>query len=262
MTAMPQMVALYQRHGRRCRGRDRRGRAVPFRVSEHALVPLVVTIIGALIGSISLSGSVIAWAKLDGRINGTWRFSWPAGDERQRSGIVATLAPWPVHRLRCPRPCAAVDDCGLLRAGADLRRADDDADRRRRHAGGDLPVQRAHRPCRRLRRLRAAEPGADHRRHGGRRGGHLPDPAHGQGHEPLGQSNVLFSNFGAAAGEEQGEIKGSHEADRGRRRRHQHALRWPSQGHHRPGLRPGRGAGPAQALREFVRSSARTPASK
>ena len=33
-------------------------------------MPLVVTIVGALIGAISLSGSLIAWAKLDGKING------------------------------------------------------------------------------------------------------------------------------------------------------------------------------------------------
>ncbi|MCR3965448.1 NAD(P)(+) transhydrogenase (Re/Si-specific) subunit beta, partial [Aeromonas veronii] len=43
--------------------------------AEHSTIPLVVTIIGSLIGAISLSGSLIAWAKLDGRVNGTWRFT-------------------------------------------------------------------------------------------------------------------------------------------------------------------------------------------
>lgn len=72
MTAMPQMVALYNGMGG--------GAAAAIAAVEllrtgalHATVPLVVTIIGALIGAISLSGSLIAWAKLDGRINGTWR---------------------------------------------------------------------------------------------------------------------------------------------------------------------------------------------
>ena len=71
MTAMPQMVALYNGMGG--------GAAAAIAAAElfagkaHGLVPLVVTIIGALIGSISLTGSLIAWAKLDGRINGTWR---------------------------------------------------------------------------------------------------------------------------------------------------------------------------------------------
>jgi NAD(P) transhydrogenase subunit beta len=72
MTAMPQMVALYNGMGG---GAAAAIAAVELlRVSaEHQTVPLVVTIIGALIGAISLSGSLIAWAKLDGRINGTWR---------------------------------------------------------------------------------------------------------------------------------------------------------------------------------------------
>jgi NAD(P) transhydrogenase subunit beta len=34
---------------------------------------LIVTVVGALIGAISLSGSLIAWAKLDGKIDKTWR---------------------------------------------------------------------------------------------------------------------------------------------------------------------------------------------
>ncbi len=35
---------------------------------------LAVTVAGALICSISLTGSVIVWAKLDGKINKPWRF--------------------------------------------------------------------------------------------------------------------------------------------------------------------------------------------
>jgi NAD(P) transhydrogenase subunit beta len=72
MTAMPQMVALYNGMGG--------GAAAAIAAVEllrtsavHETVPLVVTIIGALIGAISLAGSLIAWAKLDGKINGTWR---------------------------------------------------------------------------------------------------------------------------------------------------------------------------------------------
>ena len=72
MTAMPQMVALYNGMGG--------GAAAAIAAAEllrpnaeHELIPLIVTVIGALIGSISLAGSLIAWAKLDGKINGTWR---------------------------------------------------------------------------------------------------------------------------------------------------------------------------------------------
>src|ERR1700754_1308439 len=71
VTAMPQMVALYNGMGG---GAAAAIAAVELlRNAEHALVPLVVTVIGALIGSISLSGSLIAWAKLDGKIEKTWR---------------------------------------------------------------------------------------------------------------------------------------------------------------------------------------------
>ena len=72
MTAMPQMVALYNGMGG--------GAAAAIAAVEllrvdatHEPLPLVVTVVGALIGAISLSGSLIAWAKLDGRIEGTWR---------------------------------------------------------------------------------------------------------------------------------------------------------------------------------------------
>ena len=72
MTAMPQMVALYNGMGGGAAATI--GAIELFRTGEdHALIPLIVTVIGSLIGAISLSGSLIAWAKLDGRINGVWR---------------------------------------------------------------------------------------------------------------------------------------------------------------------------------------------
>jgi len=72
ITAMPQMVALYNGMGG--------GAAAAIAATElvggraQGGLHLGVTLAGALIGSISLSGSVIAWAKLDGRINKPWRF--------------------------------------------------------------------------------------------------------------------------------------------------------------------------------------------
>jgi H+-translocating NAD(P) transhydrogenase subunit beta len=89
MTAMPQMVALYNGMGG---GAAAAIAAVELlRTSaEHSTIPLVVTIVGALIGAISLAGSLIAWAKLDGKINGTWRVK----GQQLINGIVfvATLA--------------------------------------------------------------------------------------------------------------------------------------------------------------------------
>ena len=88
VTSMPQMVALYNGMGG---GAAAAIAAVELlRNAEHALVPLVVTVIGALIGSISLSGSLIAWAKLDGKIDKTWRMR---GQQVLNGAVfVATLA--------------------------------------------------------------------------------------------------------------------------------------------------------------------------
>lgn len=72
VTGMPQMVALYNGMG---------GGAAAAVAAVELLGPrldspiqVVVTALGALIGSISLAGSVVAWAKLDGRIKNAWRF--------------------------------------------------------------------------------------------------------------------------------------------------------------------------------------------
>jgi NAD(P) transhydrogenase subunit beta len=89
ITAMPQMVALYNGMGG--------GSAAAIAAVEllrtdadHQLVPLIVTVVGALIGAISLSGSLIAWAKLDGKIDKTWRMR--GQQVLNGSFFVATLA--------------------------------------------------------------------------------------------------------------------------------------------------------------------------
>ena len=180
MTAMPQMVALYNGMGG--------GAAAAIAAVEllranavHQTVPLVVTVIGALIGAISLSGSLIAWAKLDGRINGTWRMS----GQQVINGIVflATLGVGLYIVFVAHGHAHPGFDRGVLCRRADLRRDDDHADRRRRHAGRDLALQRVHGSCGRFRRLRAAEPGVDDRRHGRRLGRYVADPVDGESDE-------------------------------------------------------------------------------
>jgi len=75
MTAMPQMVALYNGMG----GGSAAAIAAmvllakPVEGVSHGLLHYGVTVFGGLIGAVSLSGSLIAWAKLDGRINKTLR---------------------------------------------------------------------------------------------------------------------------------------------------------------------------------------------
>jgi NAD(P) transhydrogenase subunit beta len=88
MTAMPQMVAIYNGMG----GGAAAGIAAVelFGNKANGLTQLVVTIIGALIGSISLSGSVIAWAKLDEVLKKPLRF--PGQQEFNALALLATIA--------------------------------------------------------------------------------------------------------------------------------------------------------------------------
>ena len=67
MTSMPQMVALYNGMGGGAAGAI--AAVELFGAKTHGATQLVVTLLGALIGAVSLSGSLIAWAKLDGVIN-------------------------------------------------------------------------------------------------------------------------------------------------------------------------------------------------
>ena len=67
MTSMPQMVALYNGMGGGAAGAI--AAVELFGNKAQGITQLVVTLIGALIGAVSLSGSLIAWAKLDGVIN-------------------------------------------------------------------------------------------------------------------------------------------------------------------------------------------------
>lgn len=64
MTAMPQMVAIYNGMGGGAAGAI--AAVELFGNNAHNTSQLVVTLLGALIGAISMSGSVIAWAKLQG----------------------------------------------------------------------------------------------------------------------------------------------------------------------------------------------------
>jgi NAD(P) transhydrogenase subunit beta len=67
MTAMPQMVAIYNGMGGGAAGAI--AAVELFGNKADGVTQLVVTLTGALIGAVSLSGSLIAWAKLDGVIH-------------------------------------------------------------------------------------------------------------------------------------------------------------------------------------------------
>ena len=120
MTAMPQMVALYNGMGGGAAGAI--AAVELFGNKAHGATQLVVTLLGALIGAVSLSGSLIAWAKLDGVIKKPLRVQWPAGFQRRghagaRSPSAATSSSW--HKAARPAACRCPADllffgCALL----------------------------------------------------------------------------------------------------------------------------------------------------
>ncbi|HYM86663.1 MAG TPA: NAD(P)(+) transhydrogenase (Re/Si-specific) subunit beta, partial [Pseudoxanthomonas sp.] len=77
ITDMPQMVALYNGMGGGSAAAI--GAVELLRYSSQggspSKVTLVLAVIGALIGAVSLSGSIIAWAKLDGRMDKRYTFA-------------------------------------------------------------------------------------------------------------------------------------------------------------------------------------------
>jgi NAD(P) transhydrogenase subunit beta len=96
MTAMPQMVALYNGMGG--------GAAAAIAAIElfghkaHVGVGLGLAVLGGLIGSISLSGSLIAWGKLDGRINKTLRLTGLQAINGTLLLILVGLGAWIVYQ--------------------------------------------------------------------------------------------------------------------------------------------------------------------
>lgn len=72
MTSVPQMVALYNGMGGGAAGAIAAIELLGNKASGSTV--LAVTLVGGLIGAVSLSGSLIAWAKLDGVIKNPLRF--------------------------------------------------------------------------------------------------------------------------------------------------------------------------------------------
>ncbi len=77
MTDMPQMVALFNGMGGGSAAAIGAGELLKF--SHPGAAPAMTTVglavLGALIGSVSMTGSIIAWAKLDGRMDKRFNFA-------------------------------------------------------------------------------------------------------------------------------------------------------------------------------------------
>ncbi len=76
MTDMPQMVALFNGMGGGSAAAIGAGELLKFTGGAETppLATLALAVVGALIGSISMTGSIIAWAKLDGRMDKRFTF--------------------------------------------------------------------------------------------------------------------------------------------------------------------------------------------
>ena len=192
MTAMPQMVALYNGMGGGAAGAI--AAVELFGTKAPGTTQLVVTLLGALIGSISLSGSLIAWAKLEGVIKKPLRVRG-----QQYFNILVLLGTLAVagclvyvaqdaSGLLLPTPqliylffgCALI--YGILMTLP--------------IGGADMPVvisiyNAATGLAVGLEGFVLGEPGFDDSRHGCRRRRHAADTAHGAGHEPLGRKRPL-----------------------------------------------------------------------
>ena len=91
MTDMPQMIALYNGMGG---GAAAAIAAVElYRGTEHSLMHLSIAAIGGFIGSVSFSGSLIAFAKLQGLITKSVRF----GGQKFVNGTILLVT----ARARC-----------------------------------------------------------------------------------------------------------------------------------------------------------------
>jgi NAD(P) transhydrogenase subunit beta len=92
ITDMPQMVALYNGMGGGSAAAIGAVELLRVNGGEPAgsRVALVLAVLGALIGAVSLSGSIIAWAKLDGRMDK--RYTFPGQQAFNALVFVATLA--------------------------------------------------------------------------------------------------------------------------------------------------------------------------
>ncbi len=92
ITDMPQMVALFNGMGGGSAAAIGAVELLRWSAAGQASgpVPLVLAVVGSLIGAVSLSGSVIAWAKLDGRMDK--RYTFPGQQAFNALVALATVA--------------------------------------------------------------------------------------------------------------------------------------------------------------------------
>ena len=203
---------------------------------------LIATAFTVLVGSVSFSGSIVTFAKLQELM--TSRPVVFPGLPVVFGGVPDRLG----RPLRAARPRAHHGPGHRARPGRPARRRTPRAARRRRgRAHRHLAAQRLHRPDRGRRRLRPEQHPAARRRHARRRLRHVPDPADGQRHGPLGVQHPVRRAQGRLHARRRRGLRPAGPLGRARGRRDPARVR--RQGDHRPRLRPGRRPGPAHPAR-------------
>ncbi len=186
MTAMPQMVALFNGAGG---GAAALVAALEFARQDgvpHAEWFTLAMLFAALIGAVSFSGSIIAFLKLEGKFEKP--LTYPGQQFGNAALFIAMIALGVTLTGAAPATGALI---AFLVLRARVRRADGAADRRRGHAGGDLVAQFLHRARRGRGWFRHLQHRHDHRRHAGRFLRHAADAFHVQGDEPSGDERSV-----------------------------------------------------------------------
>jgi NAD(P) transhydrogenase subunit beta len=86
MTDMPQMIAIYNGMGGGAAGAI--AAVELFKGGEHPLVIMLLAVLGAMIGTVSFSGSCVAFAKLQGLMKRVIRFS---GQQKVNAAVFAAM---------------------------------------------------------------------------------------------------------------------------------------------------------------------------
>lgn len=74
MTEMPQLVAFFNGLGGCASGAV--AAIALLQSNSQSEIVQGSAVLGAFIGAVAFTGSLVAWAKLDGRVNSSWRFGW------------------------------------------------------------------------------------------------------------------------------------------------------------------------------------------
>ena len=253
MTAMPELVAAFHSlvglaavlvAAAAFYAPEAFGIGTPGAIHTQSLIEMSL---GAAIGAITFTGSIIAFLKLSGRMSGK-PIILPA---RHLLNIGLALALLACIVLFCQEQ-AAVYFWAIAALSLPARRAHHRSHRRRRHAGRDLDAELLFGMGGGRHRLHARQYGADHHRRAGRLVGRDPLLHHVQGDEPLlhqRDPGRVRRRGGGSGGRRRAEA-GQARLGRGRGLHHEECR----QGDHRAGLRHGGGAGPARACARWPTS--------